>query len=171
VKASEPLYRDVGIENPIIAEMLEGQATGDATARDRQVGRQASDADGQQHPQGRRRSNSRQTKRGTKLGSSRQTKRGTKLGSSRQKKRGTKLGSSKGPKPVADASGSGPVTRSSKRKRASAEQAAGNPKRKSSSPRSPKRGDAAASPSAGGGLAEAVRDMDEAAAILRDVRQ
>lgn len=139
--------------------MLEGQATGDATARDRQVGRQASDAVGQQHPQGRRRRNSRQTKRGTKLGSSRQTK------------RGTKLGSSKGPTPVADASGSGPVTRSSKRKRASAEQAAGNPKRKSSSSRSPKRGDTAASPSAGGGLAEAVRDMDEAAAILRDVRQ
>jgi hypothetical protein len=146
-------------------EADKGHASGDATGGDGDVVRKASDAGGQQHQQERRRSNSRQTKRGTKrgtkLGSSRETKRGT--------KRGTKLGSSKGPKLAPDARGSGPVTRS-KRKRASAKQAAGTPKRKSSSPRSPKRGATAASSFAGDGLAEAVRDMNEAAAILRDVR-
>lgn len=157
MEAGEP-YLDVVIDKRIIGEMQHGQATGDATGRD-EVAWEASDAGGQQHRQGRRRSNSRKRERSTKLGSSRQTK-----GS-------TKLGLSKGPTPVTDARESGRVTRSSKRKRASAEQAASIPARKRSSPRSPKRGGASASSSAGDGLAEAVRNMNEAAAILRDVRQ
>ena len=148
MEAGEP-YSDVVIDKPIIGETQKGQATGDATGR------------GGQYQQVRRRSNSRQRKRGTKLG--------TKLGSSRQRKRGMKLGSSKEPTPVADARGSGPVTHSSKRTRASAERGVGIPKRKSSSPRTP-RGATAASSSAGDGLAEAVREMNEAAAILRGVR-
>jgi hypothetical protein len=153
IEAGE-LYSDVVIDKRIVGEMQHGHTTGGAAGQagqDRgQAAREASDAAGQQHPEPRQRS------------------------SSRQRKRGTKLGSRKRPTASADSSSSvssGPVTRSSTRNRRSAEQAAGTPKRKSSSPRSPKRGATAASSSAGDGLAEAVRSINEGATILRELRR
>jgi hypothetical protein len=138
-------YSDVVIDKRIVGETQtqHGHTIGGAA-------REASDEAGQQHPEPGQRS------------------------SSPQRKGGTRLGSRKGSTASADSSssvGSEPGTRSSTRSRPSAEQTAPAPKRKNSAPRSPKRGATMASSSAGDGLAEAVRNINEGAATLREVRR
>lgn len=149
-------YSDVVIDKRIVGETQtqHGHTIGGATrqaGQDRgQAAREASDEAGQQHPEPGQRS------------------------SSPQRKGGTRLGSRKGSTASADSSssvGSEPGTRSSTRSRPSAEQTAPAPKRKNSAPRSPKRGATMASSSAGDGLAEAVRNINEGAATLREVRR
>jgi hypothetical protein len=141
-------YSDIAIDKRIIGETQRGHSIGSATGQNGPAAQEASDAGGQRHQQGRRRS------------------------SSTQRKRGTQVGSRKGPKASADSPSSigNEATRSSRRSRPSAGQAAGTSKRKSSSPRSQKRSATTASSSPGGGLAEAVRNIQEGAAILREVR-
>jgi hypothetical protein len=125
-------YSEVVIDKRIFGDMRNGHQHGSAREQDGQPDAgEASDARGQQHEQGRRRSSSSQKKRG--------------------KKERIK-----------------PIKPSSKRTRPSVEQTTS--KRKSSSPRPHKRTATATSSSAPNGLAEAVRNIDEAEAILREVR-
>ncbi len=146
-------YSDVVIHKRIVGETQHGDATGGVAGQAGQdrgpATHEAGDAPGQQHQQRRQRSSSRQRKRGTKLGSRNE---------------------SKAPGDSSSSVGGEPVTRSSTRNRSSAEQRARIPKRKNSSPRSVKRGPTVASSFAGDGLAEAMRNINEGAAILREVR-
>jgi hypothetical protein len=147
-------YSDVVIDKRIVGETQtqHGHTIGGATRQAGQDGGQAapeaSDEAGQQHPEPGQRS------------------------SSPQRKGGTRLGSGKGSTASADPSssvGSEPGTRSSTRSRPSAEQTAPAPK--NLAPHSPKRDATMASSSAGDGLAEAVRNINEGAAALREVRR